>query len=77
MKNSTLIQRIADWLERKYFNRKTWSARARSAAPSGVWYSEIPSNDSAATPTINTRKGRKNQPSQMTEGTVPTRMLFS
>ena len=30
MKKSMLIQRMADWLERKYLSQKTLSARARS-----------------------------------------------
>jgi hypothetical protein len=29
MKNSTLIQRMADWLDRKYLSQNTLSARAR------------------------------------------------
>ena len=72
MKNSTLIQRMADWLERKYFSQNTLSARARLLS-----YETIASSENAATASISTRSGRQYQPSQMAEGTTPTRIAFS
>src|SRR3569833_509884 len=72
MTMSTLIQRIADWLEKKYFNQKTLSARA--SWPS---YEAIASSEMQATAIINTRSGRQNQPSQIAAGMLANRMPFS
>ena len=76
MKNTMLIQRMADWLDRKYLRPNTVSERA-SCAPSGPWYSAMASSDSPATTSISARSERQNQPSQMAAGMVPTRMHFS
>jgi hypothetical protein len=79
MKNSTLIHRIALWLDKKYLSRKTRSAAARSAPkPSVVWlYSMIASSTAAATPTARVRSRPQNQPSATSTGTAPARIHFS
>ncbi len=76
MKNSMLIHRMADWLDRKYLRPNTVSARARLPAPS-CWYSPIAISATAATMSISARSGRQNQPSQTMLGMVPSRMPFS
>ena len=53
MKNSTLIQRMADWLDRKYLSQNTLSARARLP-----WYDQMASRAKPATVSISTRSGR-------------------
>src|SRR5574343_1044553 len=70
MKTNTLIHKIADWLERKYLSRNTWSARASWACPS-TWYRLIASRDNKATTTVSWRKGRQNQASPTKDGAVP------
>ena len=76
MKNSMLIHRMADWLDRKYLRPNTVSARARLPAPS-CWYRPMAMSATAATTSISTRSGRQNQPSQMVHGMAPSKMPFS
>jgi hypothetical protein len=76
MKNSMLIHRMADWLERKYLRPNTVSARARLPAPS-CWYSPRARSATAATASISVRSGRQNQPSQTVQGMAPSKMPFS
>ena len=71
-----LIQRMADWLERKYLSQNTLSARARLPWPS-VWYKAIASSANPATASSRTRSGRQNQPSQIMAGMAASRMPFS
>src|SRR6218665_3676324 len=63
MKNSMLIHRMADWLDKKYFRPNTVSARARLPAPP-CWYRPIADSTAAATPSISHCSARQNQPSQ-------------
>jgi len=76
MKKTTLIHRMADWLERKYLRPNTASARSRLPAPS-CWYRPMAISDSAATTSIRVRSGRQNQPNQIAPGMEPSRMPFS
>lgn len=79
MKISTLIHRIALWLDRKYFNRNTLSAFDRSAPnPSRCcWYSAMATSAAAATPMVSPRRRPQNQPSATRAGSTPAKMGFS
>jgi hypothetical protein len=72
MKNNTLIHRMADWLDRKYFSQNTCSARAKSP-----WYEMMPISEPTVTTNISARNGRQNQPIAMAAGMTPSKIPFS
>ena len=72
MKNSMLIHRMADWLDRKYLSQNTVSPRRRSP-----WYDTMASSDRAVTTSIRLRSGRQAQASQTSAGTAAMKMPLS
>ena len=72
MKKSTLIHRMADWLDRKYLSQNTVSALPRSP-----WYELMASKEAAATTTASKRNGRQNQPRPTIAASAATRIGFS